>query len=274
MAAEAVVARACRRSLAGPRPRFLTAPIRSAPAATVDRLMASRPARRTRITLRCVHEDLGLDVPSVEVDLGSLDHPLVAEARRIAPSAPRGQKRILAIDHPLVYRLRHARWRGATWLETDAGRFWLCAGAQREEGSGDDAYEHFVALHDAGQLLPDDDDRLRDGLERDARIIDAAAAAIPDALAKALGKPERDVTIRFGELVDARLYATAAGDEVWVAIATQAADGRFVDERLRDVLFRLVFDAAGADLWEPRADWPSGELAWFEVARLGLRGLT
>jgi hypothetical protein len=21
-------------------------------------------------------------------------------------------------------------------------------------------------------------------------------------------------------------------------------------------------------MWEPRADWPSGELAWFEVARL------
>jgi hypothetical protein len=49
------------------------------------------------------------------------------------------------------------------------------------------------------------------------------------------------------------------------------ADGRFVDERLRDVLFRLVFDAAEAELWEPRADWPSGELAWFEAARLGLR---
>jgi len=32
-----------------------------------------------------------------------------------------------------------------------------------------------------------------------------------------------------------------------------------------------VLDAAEAELWEPRADWPSGELAWFEVARLGLR---
>lgn len=275
MAAEArvaVVARVCRRSLAGPRPRFLTAPIRSAPAATVGRLMASRPARRTRLTLRCVREDLGLNVPPIEVDLGNLDHPLVAEARRIAPSAPRGQKRILAIDHPLVYRLRHARWRGAPWLETDAGRFWLCAGAQREDGSGDDAYEHLVALHDAEQLLPDDDDRLRDAVERNARIIDAATAAIPDALTEARTKPGRDVSVCFGDVINARFQATATGtgDEIWVAIATQAADGRFVDERLRDVLFRLVFDAAGAALWEPRADWPSGELAWFEVARLGL----
>jgi hypothetical protein len=233
--------------------------------------MASRPARRTRVTLRCVREDLGLDVPPVEVELGSLDHPLVTEARRLAPSAPRGQKRILSIEHPLVYRIRHARWRGATWLETDEGRFWLCAGAQREEGSGDDAYEHFVALHDAGRLLPTDDDRLRDALERNARIIDAVTAAIPEALADALARRGRDVTMRFGDLVDARLHATAAGDEIWVAIATQAVDGRFVDERLRDVLFRLVFDAAEAELWEPRADWPLGELAWFEVARLGLR---
>jgi hypothetical protein len=58
---------------------------------------------------------------------------------------------------------------------------------------------------------------------------------------------------------------------VWVAIEPQAADGRFVEEGLRDVLFGLVLDAAEAELWEPRADWPSGELAWFEVARLGLR---
>jgi hypothetical protein len=233
--------------------------------------MATRRTRRTRVTLRCVRDDLELGIPPLEVDLGALDHPLAAEARRVAPAAPRGQKRILAIEHPLVYRLRHGRWRGATWLEADEGRFWLCAGAQRTAGSAEDAYDHFIALHDAGRLLPDDDDRLRYELERTARIIDSAAAAIPEALADALARRSRDIALRLGELVDARLHATAAADEIWVAIATQAADGRFIDERLRDVLFRLVFDAAEAELWEPRADWPSGELAWFEVARLGLR---
>jgi hypothetical protein len=94
---------------------------------------------------------------------------------------------------------------------------------------------------------------------------------MPEAVAGALACRGRDVTVRFGGLVDARLHATAAGDEIWVAIASQAFDGRFVDERLRDVLFRLVFDAVEAELWEPRADWPLGELAWLEVARLGLR---
>ena len=44
-----------------------------------------------------------------------------------------------------------------------------------------DADEHFIALHDVGRLLRDDDDRLRDALERNARIIDAAARDRPDA---------------------------------------------------------------------------------------------
>lgn len=232
--------------------------------------MAASPLR-PRVTLRCLQEDLRLDLPPVEVDIASLDHPALRETRRLAPSAPRGQKRILSIDHPIVHRLRHGRWRGATWADREQARLWLCAAAQRQEGSSDDAFEHFAALHAAGRLLPDGDDRLRDALERNARIIDDAAKEIPAVLERAFKQPGQDVSARFGEAVDARLQAGASGEELWVAIATQAPDGRFVEERLRDVLFRLVFDAAEAEAWEPRADWPGGELAWFEVARLGLR---
>lgn len=233
--------------------------------------MAAETVRRTRATLRCLREDLKIKVPPVEVDIGELDHPLIVETRRVAPTAPRGQKRILAIKHPLVYRLRHGRWRGATWLETDAPRFWLCAGAQRDENSGDDAYQHFVSLHQAGRLLPNEDDQLRDALERSARIVNEAADSIPSLLTNAFNERDQDVAASFGGLVDVRLHVTTPGQEVWVAVATQATDGRFVEERLRDVLFGLVLEAAEAELWEPRADWPSGELSWFEVARLGLR---
>ncbi len=223
------------------------------------------------MTLRCLHEDLKLELPPVEVDLGGLEHVLVGEARRLAPTAPRGQKRILSIEHPLVYRVRHGRWRGATWLEAEAARYWPCAGAHREEGSGEDAYEQFAALHRAQRLLPDKDDLLRDALKRNARIIDAASDSIDAALAEAFDRRGQDIAVSFAGLVDARRHVVTSGEEVWVAIATQATDGRFVEERLRDVLFGLVLTAAEAEEWESRADWPSGELAWFEVARLGLR---
>src|SRR4051812_15076907 len=97
--------------------------------------MSRKPIRRARPTLRCLRHDLALELPSLEVDLGGLHHPLVAEARRLAPTAPHGQQRILSIEHPLIYRQKHGRWRGATWLEADAARFWLCAGAT-ESGRG------------------------------------------------------------------------------------------------------------------------------------------
>jgi hypothetical protein len=129
----------------------------------------------------------------------------------------------------------------------------------------------FVALHEAGELLPNDDDRLRDVFERDARVLTAALAEAPPALLAAAAGPDSDVLIRFGELVDARVLVSAAGDEVWVAIATRAADGAFVADGLRELLFAILFEAAGAEASEPRFDWPSGSLEWFEVARLGLR---
>jgi hypothetical protein len=220
--------------------------------------MCALPERRARPTIRCLRDDLGIGLPTVDVDLGSIEHPLMEEARRVAPTAPQGQKRILAIDHPLVYRLRHGRWRGATWLEEDAARFWLLAGALRAAGSRQDAYAAFVALHEAGELLPSEDDQLRDVLERDARVLAAARADAAPALVAAAAAPDRDLAIRFRELVDARLLVSAAGDEVWVAIATCAADGAFVADGLRELLFAIVFEAAGAEVSEPRPDWPSG----------------
>jgi hypothetical protein len=233
--------------------------------------MVSRSGRQTRVTLRCLVDDLELDLPTLDVDLGGLDHPLLAETRRVTPTSPQGQKRILAIAHPLVYRLRHGRWRGATWLESEAARFWLLAGAQRAEGSQDDAYEVFESLHRAGKLLPTGDDRRRHDLERNARVLEAARSDIPLALEDAAAQRGEDVAITLGELVDARLLVSDDGDEVWVAIARRTTDNTFVREPLRDLLFAIAMEAAGAEVTEPRADWPSGALKWFEAARLGLR---
>src|ERR1700735_1378502 len=56
----------------------------SGPLGMVSRPMPSKPERRTRVTLRCLREDLDVGLPPVEIDLGSLDHSLIAEARRLA----------------------------------------------------------------------------------------------------------------------------------------------------------------------------------------------
>ncbi len=63
-------------------------------------------ARRGRPTLRCLTSDLGIPVPELDVDLSDLGHPILNELRRVAPTSPKGQKRILSIDNPLVYRIR------------------------------------------------------------------------------------------------------------------------------------------------------------------------
>lgn len=65
-----------------------------------------RDIRRARPTIRCLVEDLGVELPDLTTDLGELGDPWLVELRRVAPTSPTGQKRILAIDHALLYRLR------------------------------------------------------------------------------------------------------------------------------------------------------------------------
>jgi DNA-binding XRE family transcriptional regulator len=58
-----------------------------------------------------VREDLGLDVPPVEVDLGGLDHALVAEARRLAPSAMATRDPLLPQLADVLRELRQSQGR-------------------------------------------------------------------------------------------------------------------------------------------------------------------
>lgn len=62
------------------------------------------------------------------------------ELRRVTPTSPQGQKRVLSIDHPLVYRIRVSGHRGVTWVEDDRSIVWLCAARRREQDSESDAY--------------------------------------------------------------------------------------------------------------------------------------
>jgi hypothetical protein len=134
-------------------------------------------ARRARPRLRCLLDDLGIDLPDLGTDLDELDDPWIEELRRIAPTSPTGQKRVLAIDYPLVYRLRVSSERGVTWLDED-GIVWLCAVRRREEGSDQDAFEWFAELHRGGRLLRTDDDRRRDQAEEALRSFRRLGSAL------------------------------------------------------------------------------------------------
>jgi hypothetical protein len=154
--------------------------------------------RRARPTIRCLTEDLGLELPELDVDLGDFHDPWLDELRRIAPHSPAGQKRILSIRSPLVFRLRVSNERGATWLDEARGVVWLCAVQHREDGSDGDAFVRFAELHESGRLLPTDDDQLRDAAEAVLRFHKTQGADLVQLVEAALKDAERELTTDLG----------------------------------------------------------------------------
>jgi hypothetical protein len=229
--------------------------------------------RRARPTLRCLTEDLGLDVPGLGVDLGDIDHPWLGELRRIAPRSPQGQKRILAIAQPLVYRLRVSSDRGATWVDEEHDIVWLCAVHRREEGSDDDAYAWFARLHASGQLLPSGDDLLRDRAEAAIRLQRGLNAELLGLVDAALSHRGAELAADLGEYLPCRalVVASAGVEEIWCALSSRATDGTYVPDRLRDILFAALERHFPDSVFEVRHDWPTGGVGWWEVVRLGLR---
>lgn len=228
--------------------------------------------RRARPTIRCLIEDLGTELPDLSVDLGELDDPWVAELRRVAPTSPRGQKRILSIDHPLVYRLRVSSERGATWLD-ESGTLWLCAVRRREEGSEEDAFQWFAQLHHQDRLLPSDDDQLRDRAEEVLRSFRKGHQDLLSLVARARQEPAREQTEELDGFLPARAlaYQSEGMEEIWCAISMRSSEGAFVGAELRDLLFASLEEDLAPAAFEARNDWPTGEVGWFEAVRLALR---
>ena len=229
-------------------------------------------ARRSRPTIRCLVEDLGVELPELSVDLGDIDHPWLEELRRIAPTSPTGQKRILSISHPVVYRLRVSGERGATWLD-DNEVVWLCAVRRREDGSDDDAFEWFAQLHAAERLLPSDDDQLRDRAEEVLRLHRRLTSELFELTDRALAHSGTEWVADLDGWLPTRVLVIDGGgvEEIWCAISVRASDGTFIRPELRDVLFASLEAHVSPAVFEARDDWPTGAIAWYESVRLGLR---
>ena len=230
-------------------------------------------ARRARPTIRCLNEDLGLELPGLDIDLEDLAHPFMDELRRVAPTSPDGQKRILSIDSPLVYRIRVSSERGATWVDEQTNVVWLCAAHRREDDSDDDAFVWFSKLHVSGRLLPDDDDRLRDAAEAVLRLFRDLEEDLHRAADRALGDKGTELRVDLGDYLPCRLLVVEDNgvEEIWCAISVRATDGAFPTERLRELLFASLGEYLSAGDFEARTDWPSGDVEWFEVVRLWMR---
>jgi hypothetical protein len=228
--------------------------------------------RRARPTIRCLVEDLGIPLPEVSVDLGKIDDPWIAELRRVAPTSPTGQRRILSIAYPLVYRLRVSSERGATWVD-DEDVVWLCAVRRREEGADDDAFVWFGELHSTGRLLPTDDDRLRERAEETVGLVRRLQLDLFHLVDEAVGNPSTEQAADLDGLLPCRAiaYTSQEVEEIWCAISVRLADGQFLKPEVRDILFALLEQHLAPAVFEARGDWPTGDVEWFEAVRLGMR---
>lgn len=229
--------------------------------------------RSARPTIRCLTEDLGIEMPSLDVSLDDLEHPWLEELQRVADVSPEGQKRILAIDHPLVYRLRVSDHRGATWVDEDRNVVWLCAVHKREDGSEDDAFEWFQGLHASGNLLPAEEDQDRLLIDATLQVFRTAEADLLQLVDEAIAHPGEELARDLADWIPCRVLVIEADgvQEVWCAISGRDADGGFVNERTKTALFRSLEQHLDPVVMEARHDWPGGQPEWFEVVRLGIR---
>jgi hypothetical protein len=90
-----------------------------------------------RPTLRCLREDLGLPVPSAQVPLDEIDHPLLRKAQEQFAAGDTPHERIRAIDDVVLFKVK-------TGAGTRLARRLNTAVRELVRGSLRDGHEHAV----------------------------------------------------------------------------------------------------------------------------------
>lgn len=152
-------------------------------------MYASNPTP-VRPTLRALTEDLELPLPTVDVPLEAVEHPVVQRAQSIPPrQSANGAERVLCLEDRVWLKVKTGRFRGAVTdfaLDGDLPHarslqgWWLGFVGLRAEGAKTDAYEAALKRSKVGKdqsrtgvdtswMLPTDRDARRRNAEKWAR---------------------------------------------------------------------------------------------------------
>jgi hypothetical protein len=211
--------------------------------------------------------DLDLEMPSGDVPLGDVEHPIIRKACELVHSFPANTIRINAIRDEMVYRFTHGRHRVVAWLEHERGILWICAVDERD----DDTYDRFVDLHDHGELLPGEDDARREQVEAATQFVRAVQRSLPSWIAGARADAGKEHRHDLSPGCQIRIFVQPGEpEEIWIALPTLTAPGGGLTPRMRGLVVAIAQDAVEDAEWEERYDWPTGQLPGYEVVYLGV----
>lgn len=115
------------------------------------------PVGTLAATCRCLVDDLGFssdDCWRAIIELAG-ENVVVDAFVQMRNQQPTGGEPIEALLPKVVaFSLHAGRYRGVTWHQESADIVWLLAARWHEQGSRQDAYNHFKRLQEAGRLVP------------------------------------------------------------------------------------------------------------------------
>ncbi len=217
-----------------------------------------QPVRPTRRAIR----DLGVAVPTIDIQLHDVDHALIGKAQALPDSvAAGGAERISCIRDSVWFKVKVDDYRGAAHQvadplgasgalgELDLPDWWIGAAGRRNQDSPQhDFYSRLkseVGAKGSAHLGPDswDTDRFQ------AEVAYLVTTRIQDAVRRAAGASlyrSCPVEIAVGDVkVDLRIRVVASG-EAYIAVAAR----NIVDPKFYAILFSS-FPGIEASAWMP-----------------------
>lgn len=238
---------------------------------------AVRPTRRTL-------DDLGLQPPTVDVELHRLDHPVVAEAQKLPQYYAAGTaERIRALPDRVWFKEKTGRHRAAVCQlgKVDRARlqdgdiilppWWIGAAGRREDGSTRDFYEVLSAeawragskLHPTSDhLLPTVWDAKRLEVEHANQWVVETKRILLRLIARSL-RCGQVVTAEYRNYEISALVRAENGNEAYLVIAANGV----VDPKTFATILSAVPGVAPGD-WQPEPGGvsgitpPAGHVVW------------